>query len=62
MIKIETLEMLKTAAILKKAVVCPTNKYLLCKPLPAAVVMNFTGEMILGFLEKGLFVYEKAKH
>ena len=53
--KIKSLQGLKRAAINKRAVVFHG------RPVPAAVVMNFTGALILSLIKRGLPIYEKNK-
>lgn len=58
--RIRTLQGLKKARDEHRAVFCPISTgVLLTTPLPAAVVMNWTGEIILRMFEKGLYIYHK---
>lgn len=58
--KVTTLHQLRTLALSKKSVVTPHGG-MLDKPKPASVVINMTGLVILGLIDRGLYVYQPNK-
>ena len=60
---IKCLRDLRIAARNRRSVYCPERPSwtLLGTPLPAAVVMNMTGTIILNLIDAGLAIYEKPE-
>lgn len=58
--QIKTLHQLAKAAENRKAVISG-GWYLPMKPMPAAVLINMTGSVILKVLNNGLYIYERNK-
>ena len=59
--RVETLAQLKELAVIQhKAVICPTS-VVYNRPIPAAVIINMQGSIILNLFIQGLYVYEKPK-
>ncbi len=56
--KVNTLQQLNRFAGKKKAVICPMLKSF-NKPIPAVVILNMQGTLILRLFEIGLFVYKR---
>jgi len=57
--QIETLQQLYRARAFKKSVVVPRHPIWGRRPMPAAVFMNLSGEIILKLFESGMYVYMK---
>ena len=56
--KIETLRSLKNCVDRKRAVICPASRAF-NRPVPAAIVINMQGIMLLRLFDDGLYVYKK---
>ncbi|MDI9430465.1 MAG: hypothetical protein QM570_01950 [Planctomycetota bacterium] len=63
--RITTLAELSRLVTSKRSVVVPTRIWA-AKPIPAAVVINMTGTIIMGMFKAGMYLYEPkrkgAKH
>ena len=59
--QIETLTDIRNAALNKRSLTCSKSVIFSKRPLPAAVVFNFTGCVILMLINKGLYIYEKKE-
>lgn len=60
-IQVLNLSHLKQLSENKYSVYCPNSFGLLKKPLPATVVLNWQGNLILKCFEKGMYVYLDSK-
>lgn len=58
-IQLQTLKDLKTAARHKHSVI--SDRGMLRKSRPAAVVLNMSGELILRMLENGIYIYRERE-
>lgn len=56
--QIKTLEQLYTARANRRSIVVP-KFFVWSGPRPAAVMMNLSGEQLLGMFQSGMFIYEK---
>jgi hypothetical protein len=56
--KVETLQRLMELAQQRRAVYCPSRNW---QRKPAAFVIGMPGRTIAGFIEAGLYVYEKQE-
>ena len=54
--KITTLEKLEQLALARRSVRFENS---ITRPLPATVVLCMTGRTIIGFMRRGMFLYEK---
>jgi hypothetical protein len=58
MMRIESLEQLESARVLRKAVCCPKTTCFR-KPCPAAWIINLPGHVLLRLLRSGMYLYVK---
>ena len=56
--KINNLHQLDFARTQRKAVICPSN-HCFKGPVPAAFVINMSGEILLRLINAGMYVYKK---
>lgn len=55
--RIKSLKQLEEAVINKKAVYCPHTNF---KGIPAAVMINMQGKLLLRLFNKGMYIYKKT--
>ena len=51
---------LQNAVHKKRSVFCP-HYYVFRNPIPAAFVINLSGQMILNLINEGIYLYKKTK-
>lgn len=56
--KVETVEDVLIYAYQRRSLICPSS-YAWSKPKPAAVYQNLPARVLIGIIDRGLYVYQK---